>query len=148
MRLISKNRKAFHNYFVEDDFEAGIVLMGSEVKSCYESNVDLSDGYITINDTTVILKNVFINRYFNAGINNHVEKRDRFLLLNRHEIKKMVKKISEKGYTLIPLSIYVHDKTKKIKVSIGVCKGKKQYDKRDDLKKKQIDRDIKREMKR
>jgi len=149
MRILTKNRKAFHNYFVEDTFETGIVLLGPEVKSCYQGNVDLSDGYVVINDNSVVLKNIHIDRYNNSGQvdTGYLEKRDRLLLLKKQEISKLNKKIAERGYTLIPLSMYIHPKTKKIKIELGLCKGKKLYDKRDTLKKKQIQKDIQRELK-
>jgi len=143
---IAKNKKARFNYTVEDTYEAGIILLGTEVKSCLNSNVDLSDGYVDIGEKSVVLKNVHIAKYENAGYADHAEKRDRVLLLNKNEILRLNKKIKEKGYTLIPLSMYF-SKSHKIKVEVGLCKGKKLYDKREALKKKQMEMDVKREMK-
>ena len=147
MKMIAKNRKAYHNYTIETKHEAGIVLQGTEVKSCVSSKVDLSDGYIAFEGNRVVLKNIHIAKYANAGYADHEEKRDRFLLLNRHEIRKLKKAITEKGYTLIPLIMYFHSKTGKIKLEIGLCKGKKQFDKRETLKQRQQELDIKREAK-
>jgi SsrA-binding protein len=148
VRLLVKNRKATHNYEILEKYIAGIQLLGSEVKSILNGNVSLAEGFVTLKEGEVFLTQVHIDRYgnidtFNVNIN---ETRDRKLLLNRTEINKIQKKITEKGLTVIPIAIIYSD-TRKIKVEIAVCRGKKLYDKRQDLKAKQTDRDAKRENK-
>lgn len=137
MKILYKNRKAYYNYFIDDKFEAGIVLLGSEVKSCKSGHIDLCDAYVTIDRGELILNNSFIALYHNAGYAKHVEKCKRKLLMHKIEILKLSQKINEKGYTLIPLSFY--ENKGKIKVELGLCRGKHSYDKREALKEK-IDR--------
>ena len=112
-----KNRKAYHNYFIEDTFEAGIVLSGSEVKSCAEGHIDLSDAYITIDKGELMMYNSFIAQYNHSGYCKHVEKCKRKLLMHKKEILKLNQEINIKGFTLIPVSFYMN-KRGKIKVEI------------------------------
>jgi SsrA-binding protein len=136
-----KNRKAYHNYFIEDTFEAGIVLSGSEVKSCVEGHIDLSDAYITIDKGELIMYNSFIAQYNHSGYCKHVEKCKRKLLMHKKEILKLYQEINIKGFTLIPLSFYMN-KRGKIKVEIALAKGKHNYDKRNVLKEKTMKKEM------
>lgn len=133
-----KNKKAYFNYFVEDNIEAGIVLTGTEIKSVRSGEVNIKDSYIRIKEDEVYIVNMYIAKYENGNIFNHDEYRERKLLLHKKEIKKIKKRISEDSYTLIPLSVYL--KNSKAKVSVGICKGKKLYDKREAIKEKDIKR--------
>lgn len=139
---ITVNRKARHEYFILQTYEAGIVLVGSEVKSLRQNKANLVDGYAIINNGEVWLLNANISAYDQASINNHEPLRKRKLLLKRSEIRKLNKAVSEKGNTLIPLRLYF--KSGKAKVELAVATGKKKYDKREDIAK----RDLKREMQR
>lgn len=141
MTLLYKNRKAFYDYFIEEKFEAGIVLCGSEVKSCMNGNINLSDAYITIDKGELILNNSFISLYNNCGYIKHEEKRKRKLLMHKNEILKLNQEISVKGFTLIPLSFYINNG--KIKVEIALVKGKHNYDKRESLKNKNFKKELK-----
>ena len=148
MRLLVKNKKATFNYEVIEKYTAGIVLNGPEVKSILEGRASITEGYVSLKNNEIYLKQVHIDRYnkidtFSVNIN---ETRDRKLLLNRTEIRKIQKKITERGLTVVPTAIIYSD-SKKIKVEIAVCRGKKNYDKRHDLKEKQVDRDMQREQK-
>ena len=134
-----KNRKAYFDYFVEREIEAGIVLKGTEIKSIRKGSANLKDCYCRIKDNEVFLLNMFIAKYDEGNRFNHEERRTRKLLLHKREIKKIKDEIMLDGYSLIPLKMYfVKDK---IKVLIGVCKGKKLYDKRETIK----ERDLKRQ---
>ena len=136
-----KNRKAYHNYFIEDTFEAGIVLSGSEVKSCVEGHINLTDAYITIDKGELIMYNSFIAQYNHSGYCKHVEKCKRKLLMHKKEILKLYQEINIKGFTLIPLSFYMN-KRGKIKVEIALAKGKHNYDKRNVLKEKTMKKEM------
>jgi len=134
-----KNKKAYFDYFVEREIEAGIVLTGTEIKSIRKGSANLKDCYCRIKDNEVFLLNMFIAKYDEGNRFNHEERRTRKLLLHKKEIKKIKDEIMLDGYSLIPLKMYfVKDK---IKVLIGVCKGKKLYDKRETIK----ERDLKRQ---
>ena len=136
-----KNRKAKFEYHIEDDFVAGIVLMGSEIKSIRLSKVNMQDAYCFIENGEVWIVNLHISSYDNAGFVSHEPLRRRKLLLNKREIEKIDKKLKEKGLTLIPLRLFTTDKgLAKIQIAIG--KGKKLYDKRDDIKQKDMKRDL------
>lgn len=135
-----KNKKARFEYHILDNFEAGIVLQGTEVKSLRAGNVNFMDSYVKISKGEAILCNLHISEYKFGNIMNHDPKRDRKLLLHKKEIKKIEAKIQEKGLTIIPLSIYL--KNGFFKVEIGVCKGKKLYDKRQTIKERNIDRQL------
>ena len=134
------NRQASFNYFIEDTYEAGIVLTGTEIKSIRAGKCNIKDSYIRIKNNEVFIINMYIAKYDNGNIFNHDENRTRKLLLNKKEILKLNNKINLEGYTLIPLKIYFVKS--RAKVLIGVCKGKKNYDKREAIKEKDIEREI------
>nr|WP_320193597.1 SsrA-binding protein SmpB [uncultured Desulfobacter sp.] len=144
-KLIATNKKARHNYHIDDEYEAGIVLVGSEVKAIREGRVSFKDSYADIKRGEVFLRQLHISPYAYAYNANHESMRTRKLLLHSHEIKKLVGKIKEQGYTLVPLKIYF--KNDKIKVLIGLGKGKKLYDKREAIKQRDVKRDMDRERK-
>lgn len=134
-----KNKKAYFDYFIEEELEAGIVLTGTEIKSVRKGSVDLKDTFVTIKNNEAFLLNMYIAKYEEGNIFNHEERRTRKLLLHKKEIKKLKEKIKIEGLTLIPLKLYF--KKNKVKILIGVCKGKKLYDKRESIK----ERDLKKE---
>lgn len=144
MELIQTNKKAYFEYFVEDTFEAGLVLQGAEVKSVKSGHCSIAESYITIKNEELFLKNAYIKSYEKASaVQKLDEKRIRKLLLNKTEIDKIKKKTEVKGYTIVPLKIYL--KNNLVKVEIGICKGKKLYDKRETIKNRELDRKIKSE---
>lgn len=145
VKIIATNKKARHNYQIESDYEAGIVLVGTEVKSIRQGRVSFKDAYADIKNGEVFLRQLHISPYAFAYYSNHDSLRTRKLLLHKYEIKKLTGKIKEKGYTLIPLKIYL--KNNKVKVQIGLGRGKKLYDKRESIKQKDIKRDMDRERK-
>lgn len=134
-----KNKKAYFDYFIEEELEAGIVLTGTEIKSIRKGSVDLKDTFVTIKNNEAFLLNMYIAKYEEGNIFNHEERRTRKLLLHKNEIKKLKEKIKIEGLTLIPLKLYF--KKNKVKILVGVCKGKKLYDKRESIK----ERDLKKE---
>ena len=136
------NRKAKFEYFIEETYEAGIELKGTEIKSIRKSAVDLRDSYVLIRKNEVYLLNAFIGKYEEGNIFNHDEHRTRKLLLHKNEIKKLYTGVTRNGYALIPLDI--HFKNGKAKVTIGLCKGKKLYDKRETIKERDLQRQAKR----
>jgi SsrA-binding protein len=142
---ITVNRKARHEYAILQTFEAGIALVGTEVKSCRQGKANLVDSYGTIRNGEVWLISAHIQEYTQGNINNHVPTRDRKLLLNRSEIRKLIGKTREKGLTLIPLRLYF--KNGKVKVELALAKGKKVYDKRRDIAKKDFEREQERKIK-
>ncbi|MDD9304347.1 MAG: SsrA-binding protein SmpB [Desulfobacter sp.] len=144
-KLIATNKKARHNYQIDAEYEAGIVLVGSEVKAMREGRVSFQDAYADIKQDEVFLRQLHISAYKYAYNANHEALRTRKLLLHRYEIKRLTVKIKEKGYTLVPLKIYF--KNDKIKVLIGLGKGKKLYDKRETIKQKDVKRDMDRDRK-
>ncbi len=133
------NRKAKFNYFVVSSYEAGIELKGTEIKSIRKGSVSLDDAYARISKGEVILTNMYVARYEQGNRFNHDERRERKLLLHKREIVKISKLITVNHYTLIPLKVYF--KGNKAKVLLGVCKGKKLYDKRETIKKRDLERD-------
>lgn len=139
------NRKARFNYDVTETYEAGIVLMGSEVKSIKKGNCNIGDAYCYISNNEVILKNSYVAKYDSDKFTNHDELRERKLLLTKKEIKKITDKVLIPGFTIIPLKIYVVKGL--IKVLIGICKGKHDYDKRNDIKDRDNERELNRIMK-
>jgi SsrA-binding protein len=139
--LISKNKKAFHDFNILQRIEAGIALVGTEVKSVKGGNINLKDGYCFVRDGEVFLRNVHIGTYRFANRLNHEPLRERKLLLHREEIRKLHAKIKERGFTLVPLLVY--QKGGNIKVEIGLVQGKKLYDKKEDIKKRDMSRDLK-----
>lgn len=147
-KVVCTNKKAYHEYHIESKIEAGMVLSGPEVKSLRAGKANLRDGYVKIDDRgEVMLHNVHISFYTFATHNPNAPLRARKLLLNKREIKKLIGKVQEKGLALIPLKIYFKSNGR-AKVELGLARGKRQYDKRATLKKKQSDRDIQRSMRR
>jgi len=136
---IAENRKAFHDYHIFDTWEAGLVLLGTEVKSIREGRVNLRDSFARIEKGEVWLSNVNISAYSHRGYADHEPLRQRKLLLRRDEIRKLIGKTIEKGMTLVPLRMYF--KAGRIKVAIGLAKGKKDYDKRETIKRRETDRE-------
>ena len=143
-KVISENRKARFDYFIEDSYECGIQLEGTEVKSVKNGSISYPDGFAEVVNNEVFLKNFHISEYSFSSIFNHNPDRPKKLLLHKEEIKKINRKVEEKGYTLIPLDVYLKDG--RVKVTLGVCKGKKQYDKRETIKNRDINREIQREI--
>ena len=139
---LAKNRKAFHDFEIIESVEAGIVLTGTEVKSCRSSDVSLQEAYANIVNGEVILHSMHISHYKAGNRHNHEPKRERKLLLHKSEIRKLKQQIDQRGLTLIPLSMYL--KRGKVKISLGLCRGKNQGDKRDTLKKREDVRDMQR----
>lgn len=138
-KLVASNRKARHDYHIEDTFEAGMVLSGTEVKSLRAGHASLVDGYASIDNGEAWLENVHIPEYTQGTWNNHSSRRKRKLLLNRAEIYKLLQKTKESGYTIVPLKIYFKDG--RAKVEIALARGKKDYDKRQALKEAQDKRE-------
>lgn len=134
------NRKARYNYFVEEEYECGIVLTGTEIKSIRNGTCNFNDSYAIVRKGEVFILNMFIDSYKEGNIFNHDETRTRKLLLKKHEILKIYDKIRLEGYTLIPLKLYF--KNNKAKILLGLCKGKKSFDKRESIKEKDIKRSL------
>ncbi len=139
-KIISTNKKAYHDYHIFDKFNAGVVLTGTEIKSVRKGAVNLKDSFVKVEDFEVFLYNCHISPYEQGNRYNHEEKRTRKLLLNKKEIDKLTGKIKKDGYAIIPLEIYLENGWAKIEIALA--KGKKLYDKRDDLAKKAQSRDI------
>ena len=137
---ITRNRKAYHNYFVDDEYEAGMKLMGSEVKSLRQGKVHLTDAYARFEDNELYLINAHISPYDHGTHKNHEPERPRKLLMHRRELNRLKAKLDVTGYTLIPLALYF--KGSHVKCKLGLCRGKKLFDKRHDLKEKQHKREI------
>jgi len=137
--MICKNKKAFFNYQIDETYEAGIVLTGTEVKSCRQGKANLKDGYARINNGEVFLHEVHISPYSHAGHSQHEPLRVRKLLLRKQEIKRLTGKIQERGYTCIPLHMYFRNG--KVKVEMGLARGKRLYDKREQIKQRDLKRD-------
>ena len=144
MKLVAQNKKAYHDYSIEDTFEAGIQLLGTEVKSLRDGKANLKDSYVLIKDTQVFLFNCHISPYVHGNIMNHEPLRTRKLLMHRKEIERLKGKAQLKGYSLIPLKIYF--KGPFAKVEIGLGKGKREYEKRESIKEREAKRDIERAM--
>lgn len=136
---IAENRKAFHDYHILDTWEAGMALLGTEVKSIREGRVNLRDSFARIENGEVWLYNVNISAYSHRGYADHEPLRQRKLLMHREEIRKLIGKTTEKGMTLVPLRLYF--KSGRVKVAIGLAKGKKEYDKRETIKRREVDRE-------
>ncbi len=145
-KTIVTNRRARREYFIEETYEAGLVLTGSEMKSVRAGRVNLQDSYVTIKEGEPWLLNSHIAPYKQASHQNHAPKRDRKLLLRRHQINRLAGKVQAKGYTIVPLRLYLKDN--RAKVEIALAKGKKLYDKRDALAKRQAEREIERALRR
>lgn len=140
IKTIARNKRASHDYFILETYECGIVLKGTEIKSIRAGKVSIKDAYCTIRNNALVMINMHISPYEKGNIFNHEETRDRRLLAHKREIKKLLGKITQEGLTLIPLEVYLARGLAKIK--IAVCKGKKTYDKREDMKKQTITREI------
>ena len=138
-----KNRSAFYEYFIDDKYTAGMVLTGTEVKSLREGKASFNDSYCIINKGELLLKSLHIAEYSHGTANNHDPVRERKLLLQKKEIKKLDGKMKEKGYTIIPLRIFFNEKNL-AKIEIGLAKGKKMHDKRQSIKQRDVDRELKR----
>ncbi len=145
-KLLAQNKKARYDYFIEDKYEAGIALAGAEVKSIKAGKVSIKEAYAEIKNGEVFVQGMHVSHYFEAGTNNVDQIRKRKLLLHKSEIRKILKKTSEPGYSLIPLAVYVNDRGL-VKMKIAVCRGKRKYDKRDVISKNEADKKIRRELK-
>lgn len=141
-KQLAQNKKAYHDFFIEETFEAGIVLQGTEIKSIRKGRANLKDAFAKIDRGELYLHNMHVSPYEQGNRYNHDPLRTRKLLLHRKEINKLIGETKEAGYTIVPLKMYL--KNGYCKVLIGLGKGKRQYDKRDDLKKKEAKRDIER----
>lgn len=139
------NREAHFNYFIIDEIESGIVLTGTEVKSIRDGKCQLKDSYATLRNNEVYILNMHINEYREGNLFNHDPKRTRKLLLHKSEIKKLHDKVKIEGFTLIPLKLYF--KKNKVKILIGICKGKKLFDKRETIKEKDLERESRKQQK-
>ena len=136
---VAENRKAFHDYHLLETFEAGLVLLGTEVKAIREGRVNLRDSYARIENGEVWMMNVHISPYSHRGSAEHAEMRQRKLLLHRDEIRKMVGRVAEKGLTLVPLELYF--KNGRVKALVGLAKGKQAHDKRETIRRREVDRE-------
>lgn len=143
IKIIAQNKKARFDYSVDDTFECGIVLEGTEVKSFKSGNISFPDAFAEIYNGEVWVKNLHISEYVFSSVFNHDPDRPKKLLLHREEIKRLTRKVEEKGFTLIPLDFYL--KNGRVKLTLGVCRGKKQFDKRADIRDRDIKRDLQRE---
>jgi SsrA-binding protein len=138
-RIIADNRKARHDYHILETYEAGIALLGTEVKAIREGRVNLRDSYARTQDGEVWMLNVHISPYSHRGYADHAETRQRKLLLHRHEIRKLIGRTAEKGLTLVPLQMYF--KNGRVKVLVGLARGKQAHDKRETIRRREVDRD-------
>ena len=145
-RIVAQNRKAYHDYFVEDKYEAGISLAGTEVKSIRQGTLNLKDSFCIVKDGEIFVHGMHVSPYEKGNIFNKDPLRPRRLLMHKREINKLYSLIKQDGYAIIPLSVYFNEKSK-VKLEIGVCKGKKLYDKRDAAAAKDAKREIDRTMK-
>jgi len=145
VKVVATNRKAYHDYHIQDPIEAGIVLTGSEIKSIRAGRVNLRDGYALFRDGELWLHNCHVSPYDPASRQNHEPMRPRKLLLHRRELNRLAGRVQEKGYTIVPLRLYLRDGL--AKVEIAMARGKKQYDKRQTIAKRDADREIRRAIK-
>jgi len=144
-KILTENRKARHDYFIDDEYEAGMVLLGTEVKSLRLGRVNLKDSYAKIKNGEVFVHQMHISQYPFAHYDNHDPLRPRKLLLHNHEIKKLIGKVQEKGYSLIPMRVYF--KKGKVKISLALARGKRKYDKRETIRNRDEKRDMQRSLK-
>ncbi|WP_082233436.1 SsrA-binding protein SmpB [Halobacillus massiliensis] len=144
-KTIAQNKKAGHDYFIEETFEAGIVLQGTEIKSIRAGRVNLKESFARIHNGEVFIHNMHISHYEQGNIYNHDPTRARKLLLHRKQISQLIGATQQKGYALVPLKIYIKNGVAKLLLGLG--RGKKKYDKREDLKRKQVNREIDRAIK-
>lgn len=140
IKIIAENRKARHDYFIEDEYEAGVVLKGTEVKSLRQGRANLKDSYAKVKNGELFVHQMHISPYPFAYYDNHDPLRIRKLLLHRYEIKRLYGKLAERGYALIPLRLYFREG--KVKVLLGLAKGKRQYDKRETMRRRDQKRDM------
>ena len=145
IKIAAQNRKAYHDYFVEEKYEAGIELFGTEVKSIRAGTLNLKDSYCTIKDGELFVNSMHISPYEKGNIFNREPERVRRLLMHKREIRKLHALVKQDGYALVPLTVYFKDA--KVKVEVGLCKGKKNYDKRDATAKRDAQREMDRAMK-
>lgn len=145
-RTVATNRKARHEYFIEETYEAGIVLTGTEIKSVRAGKVSLQEGFVLIKGGEAWLLNVNIAQYEQGNRYNHEERRDRKLLLNRREINALHEAATRRGYTLVPLRVYINERGR-AKVEVGVARGKQLHDKRDTIAKRESERNLRRVLK-
>ena len=144
-RIIAQNKKAWHDYFVDEKYEAGIALFGTEVKSVRQGNVNLKDSYCSFKNGELFVVGMHISPYEKGNIFNREPLREKKLLMHKRELMKLQGLVTQKGYTLVPLSLYFSGKN--VKVEVGLCRGKKLYDKRDAMAEKQAGREMDRRMK-
>jgi SsrA-binding protein len=140
------NRQAYYNYFIEDKYDAGIVLMGTEVKSIREGKVSFNDAFCLFEKNELWVRGLYIAEYSHGTVNNHIAVHDRKLLLNKRELRKLQTKLKDKGLTVVPLKVFMNEKNL-VKVEIGLAKGKKNFDKRETIKQRDTDKEIKRYLK-
>ena len=145
VKVIAQNKKARFDYFVEETYECGIVLVGTEVKSVKAGNVSFADSFAEIINGELWMRNFHISEYAYSSVFNHNPDRQKKLLVHKEELKRIRRKVEEKGYTLIPLDLFL--KHGIVKITLGICKGKKQYDKRETIKERDINRELSREFK-
>ena len=145
LKVVARNKKASHEYFILETYEAGIVLVGTEIKSVRNTKVSIQDAYCEIRHQEMFVNNMHISQYEKGNIFNHKEERERKLLLHKKEIIKLFSKVQLEGLTIIPLEVYISNGICKVK--IGLCKGKKLFDKRNDIKEKSVKRDIEKKYK-
>jgi SsrA-binding protein len=143
MHVLADNRRARHDYQVLDSLEAGIVLTGTEIKSCRARNISLADAYAKAEDGELWLVNVHIAPYAQGNRNNHEPRRPRKLLLKRRELSRLTQAVEVKGLTLVPLKVYLNERSL-VKIELGLCRGRQQHDKRDELKRQDDDREMQR----
>lgn len=146
MKIVASNKKAYFNYEIIESMEAGIALLGSEVKSLREGRVSLKDSYAEVKNGEVFVLHMNISPYEQANIFNHEPLREKKLLLHRQEIKRLIGKIREKGYTLIPTKVILNEKGK-VKVEIALAKGKRTYEKKRAIKERELEREVRAELK-
>ncbi|TAG11697.1 MAG: SsrA-binding protein [Sphingobacteriia bacterium] len=139
------NRQAYFNYHIEDKYEAGIVLLGTEVKSIREGKLSFNDAFCMFDEGELWVRGLFIAEYSHGTVNNHIAVHDRKLLLNKRELKKLQLKLKDKGYTIIPLKVFFNTK-RFVKVEIGLARGKKLHDKRETIKNRDIAKEIKKHL--
>ncbi|MBR3640499.1 MAG: SsrA-binding protein SmpB [Oscillibacter sp.] len=145
IKIAAQNRKAYHDYFVEEKYEAGIELFGTEVKSVRAGTLNLKDSYCTVKDGELFVHGMHISPYEKGNLFNRDPDRDRRLLMHKREIRKLFALVKQDGYTLVPLSVYF--KNARVKLEIGLCKGKKTYDKREATARRDASREMDRAMK-
>jgi SsrA-binding protein len=145
-RDVAVNRRAYHDYFIDEKYEAGVMLTGTEIKSVRSGRTNLRDGYVRIDSNEAWLENVHISPYAQGNVMNQEPVRPRKLLLHRKEISSLIGKVKQKGYTLIPLRVYIA--RNRAKVEIGLARGKRQYDKREAIAARDAKREIERAMRR